>query len=529
MALVLTFIVTGLSSCKNEESSQITPEGALVTVNLIAAESESAPDVIVGDNAAATVVRTGSTTQTTTQALGESNTLVVSLTSNTATASQNASTNTGAVNANKAAVIQQPLAAGTKYELLVYNNVGNFVTRQTYTYGQEATAAVMKLNAGQSYTFIVVSTNSTSTTPTVTNPNQLSTATVSNINTALLYFKSTVTLNEGNNNLNVILKHQFSEITTTLRMEANTTGNITAIANPVFKTVQNSGNLKLSDGVLTYNGINTNGQPLSFSGLGTRLLTSPAILIINPATSTAVLNLGNITIDGETKPIVVNNLKITPGHRYSLDLTLKTCTQNVSGANGLDWNYPETYRCDAYGNNCKWGIVKDGVFVPSGQEISKTFTAPSADYGFVLDITKLDNSFNMKVNGVTMASKEIQFENSPQPLQVQNIQFADGSKYGGVNTQGGANIPEIYYMTGTAANPLIKIVISRSGQVTMFGSKRSGGPLFPLVLMPGTSFNSFSWAGAGTNTVLVTQMVAAQTTLQGTGAGKKKVSCNLTN
>jgi hypothetical protein len=522
MALVLTFIVTGLSSCKNEESSQITPEGALVTVNLIAAESESAPDVIVGDNAAATVVRTGSTTQTTTQALGESNTLVVSLTSNTATASQNASTNTGAVNANKAAVIQQPLAAGTKYELLVYNNVGNFVTRQTYTYGQEATAAVMKLNAGQSYTFIVVSTNSTSTTPTVTNPNQLSTATVSNINTALLYFKSTVTLNEGNNNLNVILKHQFSEITTTLRMEANTTGNITAIANPVFKTVQNSGNLKLSDGVLTYNGINTNGQPLSFSGLGTRLLTSPAILIINPATSTAVLNLGNITIDGETKPIVVNNLKITPGHRYSLDLTLKTCTQNVSGANGLDWDYPEIF------SGGRSGVSVNGTFVPRGGEISKTFTAPSADYGFVLDITKLDNSFNMKVNSVMLASKEIQFENSTNPVQVQNIQFADGSKYGGVNTEGGT-VPQIYNMTGTAANPLIKIVISRFNKVTMFGSKKSGGPLYPLVLLSGTSFNNFSWAGAGTNTVEVTQIVAGKTTMQGTGAGKKKVSCNLTN
>lgn len=518
---VLMLIVAGLSSCKNEESTQITPEGASVTVNLIAAESESAPDVIVGDNASQTVVRTGSTTQTTTQAVGASNTLVVSLTSAAPTASQSASTNTAAL-ANKAAAVQQPLAPGTKYELLVYNNVGNFVTRQTYTYGQEATAAILKLNAGQSYTFIVISTNSSSTTPTVTNPNQLSTAIVPNINTALLYFKSTVTLNEGNNNLNVILKHQFSEITTTLRMEANTTGNITAIANPVFKTVQNSGNLKLSDGVLTYNGINTSGQAVTFSGLGTRVLTSPATLIINPATSTAVLDLGNITIDGETKPIVVNNLKITPGHRYNLDLTLKTCTQNVSGANGLDWDYPEIF------SGGRSGVSVNGTFVPRGGEISKTFTAPSADYGFVLDITKLDNSFNMKVNSVMLASKEIQFENSTNPVQVQNIQFADGSKYGGVNTEGGF-VPQIYNMTGTAANPLIKIVISRFNKVTMFGSKKSGGPLYPLVLLSGTSFNNFSWAGAGTNTVEVTQIVAGKTTMQGTGAGKKKVSCNLTN
>lgn len=521
IALFIALIVTGLSSCKNEDVSQNILDGATVSVNLIAAESESNPDIIVGDNSTEKIVRSGSNTQTMTQALGESNTLAISLTSISNTANQSASTTTTA--ANTAAVVQQALVPGTKYELLVYNSTGNFVTRQTYSYGQESTAPILKLNAGQTYTFVIISNNSNSTTPSVTNPNLLSSAVVPNVNTALMYFKSTVKLNEGNNNLSVILKHQFSEITTTVRMETNTTGNITAIANPVIKTVQKSANLKISDGVITYNGINTTGQPIIFTGLGTRTITSSGTLVINPTTSTGILDLGNITIDGEVKPIVVNNLKITPGHRYNLDITLKTCTQNVSGADGLNWDYAEVI------SGGKIGIRVNGTFVPSGQEINKSFTAPSANYGFVLDITKLDNSFNMKVNGVTMASKEIQFENSPVPLQVQNIQFADGSKYGGVNTEGGANVPQVYNMTGTAANPLIKIVISRFNQVTMFGSKKSGGPLYPLVLLTGTTFNSFSWAGTGTNTVLVTQIVAGKTTMQGTGSGKQRVSCNLPN
>lgn len=521
MALFIASIILGLSSCKSDDTSESIPDGATVSISLIAAESESTSDIIVGDNNSEKIVRSGSTTQTMTQALGESNTLAISLTSVSNTSNQSASKATTA--ANKAVAVQQPLAPGTKYELLVYNSTGNFVTRQTYTYGQEASAPVLKLNAGQTYTFVIISNNSNSTTPPVVNQNLLSSAIIPNVNTALMYFKSTVALNEGNNNLSVIMKHQFSEITTTVRMETNTTGSITAISNPVIKTVQSSANLKISDGAVTYNGINTNGQPIVFTGLGTRTITSSGTLVINPATSTGILDLGNITIDGEVKPIVVNNLKINPGHRYNLDITLKTCTQNVSGADGLDWDYTEEY------SGGRYGIRVNGSFVASGQEISKSFTAPSANYGFVLDITKLDNSFNMKVNGVTMASKEIQFENSPVPLQVQNIQFADGSKYGGLNAEGGADVPQIYNMTGTAANPLIKIVISRFNQVTMFGSKRSGGPLYPLVLLPGTTFNSFSWAGTGTNTVLVTQIVAGKTTMQGTGSGKQKVSCNLPN
>ncbi|MEN5233514.1 hypothetical protein [Sphingobacterium faecium] len=523
IALLFTLILTSLSSCKNNDGSEMTSGGASIRVNLIAAQSES--DIISMDDKSASnrAIQAGSTTQTRLEPWGEHKSLVISLTPTSSLTTSNASTNV--TGANKAVTVQQPLANGTKYELLVYNNAGSFVTRQTYTYGQESTAAAMNLNAGQSYTFIVISSNSSSTTPSVVNPNLLSTAIVPNINTALLYFKSTLTLNEGNNNLNVILKHQYSEIKTTVRMDANTTGNITAVNTPVFKTTHSSASLKLSDGVLTYNGINLAGQPLSFTGLGTRILTSPAILVIHPTTTSGVLSFGSLTIDGETKPLNATGLKINPGHRYDLDLTLKTCTQNVSGADGLDWDYAETKGDCTFGNfGCKVGITVNGVFLANGKTLSKSFTAPSADYGFVLDLTKLDNSFNMEVNGVTMANKEIQFQiNAASP---QNIQFADGSKYESVNTQGGANVPSIYSMTGTAANPLIKIVISRFGEVTLFGSKSSGGPLFPLVLMTGTQFNNFSWNGSGTNHVKVTQLIDGKTTIKGTGAGKKKIACN---
>lgn len=35
---------------------------------------------------------------------------------------------------------------------------------------------------------------------------------------------------------------------------------------------------------------------------------------------------------------------------------------------------------------------------------------PATDFGFVFDIYKLDNSFNLTINGTQMASKEINFQ-----------------------------------------------------------------------------------------------------------------------
>lgn len=523
-AYLFALVIFTLSACKSEESSQPIVGGASVKVNLIVAESES--DILRASNKTDNTVFKGSSTQTMTQALGAGNSVDISLTSVSSLKKTTSSNTTSMV--KKAALVQQPLASGTKYQLLIYNNLGNFVMKQTYIYGQEPNAPAVKLDAGKSYTFVAVSTNSTSTTPTVTDESKLNTAVLANISTELMYFKSTIDLVDGNNDLNVILRHQYSEITTTLRMDANTTGNITAISKPVFETTHSNATLKLSNGVLTYNGIAKGGKIIVFPTLesGTRTITSNSTLLVHPVTNAGILNFGSITVDEETKPLIIKNLKITPGFRYDLDLTLKTCTQDVSGANGLDWNYPEkTGDCTSGNRGCKPGIIKDGIFYANGKTISKTFTAPSADYGFVLDLTSLDNSFNMEVNKVKMATKEIQFQKNA--MSPQNIQFADGSKYEGTNTEGGSNIPAVYDMKGTAANPIVKIVISRSGQVTMYGSKKSGGPLYPLVLMTGTTFNNFRWDGNGTNTVTVTQLIDGKTTIKGTGAGKKKVSCNL--
>jgi len=83
----------------------------------------------------------------------------------------------------------------------------------------------------------------------------------------------------------------------------------------------------------------------------------------------------------------------------------------------------------------------------------------------------------------------------------------------------------VYNMKGTSTNPLVKVVISRTGQVTMFGSKTSGGPLYELKLVNGNSFNTFPWSATQSNTVKVTQLVDGRTIIKGIGAGKKKIPC----
>ncbi len=411
------------------------------------------------------------------------------------------------------------LDKNVKYKVVVYDNQGAYVTEKIYSYGEEATAAGIVLDAGKSYTFIAYSINSTTALPGINNQNTLSTASLDNISGDLMYYTGTLTLKSGVNNLNVVLKHRFSQITTTLTMDPSMTGAITQIGTAVLKPSHGSANLKFSDQTLTYNGLNNAGVTTQFPALGNGLRTviSNPSLLIHPATSNGTLMLGSLTLDDETKTnITIPNVKINPGQKYDLKLNFRTCTQNVT-SNGLDWSYPATT------SGGKTGIMKDGKFYANGTTIDRNFTAPAADYGFVFDITELDNAFNMEVNGVKLAKQEIQFEVGASSAQ--NIQFVDGSKYAGNNIETGKRIDQVYNMKGTSAAPLIKLVISRTGQVTMFGSKTSGGPLYELKLVNGNSFNTFPWSATQSNTVKVTQLVDGRTIIKGVGAGKKKIPC----
>ncbi|MGE8379172.1 MAG: fimbrillin family protein, partial [Sphingobacterium sp.] len=410
---------------------------------------------------------------------------------------------------NRAAVTEErtPLANNVKYKIVVYNADGDYVTEKTYTNSVDNSAEI-SLEAEKTYTFVAYSVNSTAAVPAVTAQADLANASLDNISADLMYFKKDLIVHSGDNNLDVVLKHQYSEVTTNLSMATEMTGAITSLVSPTINPTHPSASLKLADGTISYNG-NTTTTAVQFPALGAglRTISSNPTLLIHPGETNGQFNFGSITIDGETKSNVsVSGLNILPGQRYNLNLNFKTCTQPVTGGADLNWSYP------ASGS----GALVDGVARPAGYVVTKDLTAPGADYGFVFDILQLDNSFNMEVNGVKLATQEIQFENGIA-IAPRNVQFADGALYGS------GTVPQVYSMTGTSTNPVIRVVISRSGEVSMYGSKSNGGELFPLLLTQG-SFNIVPWSSTANN-VKITQVVQGATKMVGAGSGRKKVAC----
>lgn len=501
-------ILGSLYSCKETKDS-LTPNGkANVNIHLLGVDN-----TVVTSKKASSGSSAVSSVQIVVGSLTKTSSFEATLTNRSLTTSGGV-LRSSVSNMKAATEERTPLAENIKYKILVYNSDGDYVTEKTYTNLLDNDSEII-LDAGQTYTFIAYSVNSTATVPTVTGQTDLAAASLENVSADLMYFKKDVTLQSGSNNLDVILKHQYSEVTTNLSMATEMTGAITSLLTPTITPTHTNANLKLVDGTITYNGSASIGNVLFPAlGAGLRAVSSIPTVLIHPGASNGALNFGSITIDGETRSNVsVAGLQIVPGQRYNLNLNFKTCTQPVTGGANLNWNYL------ASGS----GANVNGTVVPNGGLVTKTLTAPGADYGFVFDILEMDNSFNMEVNGILLSTQEIQFEGGIAIAQ-KNVRYSDGSVYGGNNVEGGT-IQQIYDMAGTATNPLIRVVISRTGEVTMYGSKTSGGALYPLVLTQG-SFNTVPWSPTS-NTVKITQVVQGKTMMVGAGSGRKKTACTL--
>lgn len=189
-----------------------------------------------------------------------------------------------------------------------------------------------------------------------------------------------------------------------------------------------------------------------------------------------------------------------PDHTFvPLPTSELICTEEISGE-AFQWSY-------------------------SGGEgvVTETMTQPGANGGFQFDIYELDNSFNMEINGVLLAAHEIEFQSSGTPPPGINIEFEDGDQYE-TDTEG-----DIWEMTGTAERPLIRVTISPTGEVKMFGSKSSGGVLHPLQfkqnVTPINSFNIIPWNVNSDNTIIVTQNIVGATLMDGYGSGRNIIPC----
>ncbi|WP_166336715.1 fibrobacter succinogenes major paralogous domain-containing protein [Sphingobacterium chungjuense] len=229
------------------------------------------------------------------------------------------------------------VGAGIRYRLLVYNSAGNFVTERSYVRGQENATPALQLDGGSSYSFIVYSINSTQDNlPTVT-PATNRTLTNSQISVSgtqdYMYFRQNLTVTGNSvNQLNIVLKHRFSQITTTV--DASITGyNITALTSnfrPHFPTSL----VNLSDGSFTRSGTETTSA-VNYGTLGTQVVTSQPTMINSIAAGTGIFTIPNITINGIelTNLTPFQNLNITPGVRYNLTLNIVPTDENITYLN----------------------------------------------------------------------------------------------------------------------------------------------------------------------------------------------------
>lgn len=519
--LFLAVLFVGFQSCQKSESESAGNLNTTVKFNLSVGSPEE-ENILVG-NSRTTKRSPESNVQLSNVQISDNLNMEVIVLKDSESSVMNYS---AAVNSEARAasqVVRKALKPGVKYRIMVYNENGSHQGNYDYIFGSEDPQNPLKLFADQTYTFVIYSVNSPTDLPSVTGQNSLTTASINNVSGDLMYFKKKVKLTFGDNFLDAILVHQFSQITTSIEMDNSMTGSIQAIANTRITPTRAAGNLKISDNSLTFS-TGTTTANVNFPSVpgSTTTITADSTLIFSPATTTANFVIGSITLDGETKTdISVPNIKITPGHKYKLLLRFRVCTQNVT-SDGLDWYYPERSWTEK-GKKIIGIIDENGKKYRNNEIITRSFSAPQANYGFQFDITELDNAFNMKVNGQYIFSNsggdQIQFQTNTNLGTVRNIEFVDGTEYAM------GNIPQVFNMYGTAAKPLVRILISRNGQITMFGSKTSGGNLVQLRLKGNQQFNIVPWNGAGANEVVVSQKVDGKTVIIGTGTGRKRVAC----
>ncbi|MET7063344.1 hypothetical protein ABTU95_16070, partial [Elizabethkingia miricola] len=316
--LVLSLTAASCRSAEGSISDNTTANNSVynVKVNLASIESEETP--VFQASAGKTGVSTVSPQQTKIS-LDDDNFVMATLTpqSNTSSLASQAQASINPV----AAATPTDLGIGVRYKVAVYDASGNYVTEKEFAYKNGETDGFL-LNGGQNYTFVAYSVNSASSTPSINNGGTLANAKLSGISGDLMYFKKNMTVTgNGVNSLDIVLKHQYSQITT--KLDARQVGNISAVTNATISPANSSADISFATDALTYNG--SINQPVSFSAQNLPIATSSATQVISNTTTTGQLNLGTVTVDGVSKSMTIDKLKITPGVKYNLNLRLGPC------------------------------------------------------------------------------------------------------------------------------------------------------------------------------------------------------------
>ena len=437
--------------------------------------------------------------------------------------------------------VQGNLKNGVVFRMYVYRG-NTYITNKIYTIDATGkavpTGGDLLLNGDDEtvnkYNFVLYSYNSSATPPASTTTNLDTNPSISGVSgdSDLLYARiDNVRVSKGDNVLSAVLKHMFSQITTTVDVTSVNGGqgiqsiNGAANNNATMTRHRTTGSgLNIANGVITYG--TAGNRTVDFSGNSTTnpVWVSKPALIVNPGTGgteAPVLTMTNIvvgTTNPKTKSQTIDGIVVRPGVKYDLKLTFK-CTQIAT----------PTYNFD---------MLQDPAV---DQSIEKTFNFPAADAGFTFNVYELDNSLNLNINGVNVSSQEIQFQNGVTGFP-QNIRFkSDRTLWGASGNSEVYNIHGYNSVTPSASTTIIRITIAPDGSVSMLGRRSLSTALEPIELYdPATGtgannvaiaasalvkpFNRVTWNSSAQNVVKATMQVTGRTELKGYGEGRKIVT-----
>lgn len=384
--LVALFIVFGTSACNKDKENGASHGDEMLNIQLMGTESDE------GNNP---LTKSGATVapQTVVLPFGEG----MRVTATLEEVSRGAGSELGQVK-TKAGIVRNPLEKDVKYGLLVYDDQGALIAERSYIHKDAVTrpSGINNLVEGNTYTCIAYSINSKTDLPVINSKNSLAAVTTALTNKDLMIHKSEVTIANGMNTLQLVLKHKFTEIIPSIAIQTNITasnpvlwgGKITSIGTAVIKNTHQMGAVKLSDNVYSWSSGKIDNAVVfpSIPVGGVTSLVGQPILLMNPTTASGNFSISNMTINAVTDKLDLNALRIEPGKKYNLKLNFNSpCIEEV-GAQAY-WVPNHT--------TAQW---------------SSWSNLPNADFGFMLDIHTLDNSVNMEVNGRSVVETKRTFQ-----------------------------------------------------------------------------------------------------------------------
>ncbi|MFD0700011.1 DUF7507 domain-containing protein [Myroides pelagicus] len=231
------------------------------------------------------------------------------------------------------------------------------------------------------------------------------------------------------------------------------------------------------------------------------------------------------------------------GHTLIDNITFSKRTQNNQcGINVSHITCADECYLDVVGKGFGW-LYESGEKT-NGTQVVEQIVQPATDGGFVVDLYRLDNSFNMVINGVPLHTEEFEFETGSAK---RNVRFkSDKKRYGDGGVDSVWNINK--HSNGIEDDnthldlvdrfnnptPVIRVIIDKWGNVKLYGKRKTDANLEELEVFDTNtksvvSLQSIHWISTGTakdaNVVDVTQNVIGQTMMYGFGYGQQAKEC----